>query len=182
MPDSLNACGFVFKTLKDADKAVDEEKRIKYIKEHLDYSQPESVLVIYNKMLKNKIFETPVGYAFLIETRNYLLSNRYINNSNVSDIEANNVFVQDESYNVKIPVKRNITPSNYEKLKSKYKTACITIGILIVMVIGMFVISMTSDNPNILNYKTAIENKYASWEQELTERERAVREKELKME
>lgn len=34
----------------------------------------------------------------------------------------------------------------------------------------MFMIAVNSDNPNILNYETTIINKYASWDQELTER------------
>lgn len=45
----------------------------------------------------------------------------------------------------------------------------------------MFVITLQSDNPNILNYRQAITNEYASWEQELTERENKVREKEQKL-
>ena len=50
--------------------------------------------------------------------------------------------------------------------------------LLVVLVLAMFVITLKSDNPNILNYRQAITNEYASWEQELTERENKVREKE----
>ena len=42
----------------------------------------------------------------------------------------------------------------------------------------MFAITLKSDNPNILNYKNAIVNQYASWEQELSEREKQLRQKE----
>jgi hypothetical protein len=35
--------------------------------------------------------------------------------------------------------------------------------------------------PNIINYKTAIMNEYASWEQELSEREAKVREREKEL-
>ena len=38
--------------------------------------------------------------------------------------------------------------------------------------------SLRSDVPTIVNYETAIVNKYSEWEQELSERERAVREAE----
>ncbi len=48
-----------------------------------------------------------------------------------------------------------------------------------VIVIGaMFAIALKSDVPNILNYREAIVNEYSEWEQELTQRERAVREAE----
>ena len=45
----------------------------------------------------------------------------------------------------------------------------------------MCAIASGSDNPNIINYRNAIVNEYASWEQELTEREKAVRRKEAEL-
>jgi len=48
-------------------------------------------------------------------------------------------------------------------------------------VIGMFAVAYTSEHPNILNYERVIVDKYASWEQDLTEREDAIREKELQL-
>ena len=53
--------------------------------------------------------------------------------------------------------------------------------VLVIAVIAMFVITLTSDQPNVLNYERALTNRYASWEQELTEREQAVREKEREL-
>lgn len=53
--------------------------------------------------------------------------------------------------------------------------------VLALAVVGMFAITLKSDNPNILNYEKQIINKYASWDQELTEREQAVREKERQL-
>ena len=49
------------------------------------------------------------------------------------------------------------------------------------MVIAMFVIAIKADNPNMLNYKTAVLNEYSEWEQELKDREQAVREKESEL-
>ena len=45
----------------------------------------------------------------------------------------------------------------------------------------MFVITIKSDNPNILNYETALQNRYSAWEQELNDREKAIKEKELEL-
>ena len=45
----------------------------------------------------------------------------------------------------------------------------------------MFAIASGSDNPNIINYRNVIVNEYVSWEQELTEREKAVRRKEAEL-
>ena len=46
---------------------------------------------------------------------------------------------------------------------------------------AMFVVAIKADNPNMLNYKTAVLNEYSEWEQELTQRENAVREKESEL-
>ena len=53
--------------------------------------------------------------------------------------------------------------------------------VMIVAIIAMFVITLNSDQPNILNYERNLQNKYASWEQELTQREQTVREKEREL-
>jgi hypothetical protein len=54
---------------------------------------------------------------------------------------------------------------------------CIT---LLLCVIGMFYVNSTINSPTILNYEEKILDKYSAWEQELTQREAAVKEKELK--
>ena len=53
---------------------------------------------------------------------------------------------------------------------------CIT---LLLCVIGMFYVSTTINSPTILNYEEKLIDKYSSWEQDLTEREKALKEKEL---
>ena len=53
---------------------------------------------------------------------------------------------------------------------------CIT---LLLCVLGMFYVNSTINSPTILNYEEKLIDKYSSWEQELTEREAAVKEKEL---
>lgn len=53
--------------------------------------------------------------------------------------------------------------------------------VMLVAIIAMFVITLNSDQPNILNYERNLQNKYASWEQELTRREQTVREKEREL-
>jgi hypothetical protein len=42
----------------------------------------------------------------------------------------------------------------------------------------MFIVAATSENDNIINYKRNVTNRFSSWEQDLTERERKVREAE----
>lgn len=65
--------------------------------------------------------------------------------------------------------------------KDGFKISVILNVLLILAVAAMFTITIRSDNPNILNYKRVITDKYAQWEQELTERENAVREREREL-
>lgn len=69
-----------------------------------------------------------------------------------------------------------------EKKKHDYKGRFITsliLNFILAIVVGaMFAIALTSAQPNILNYERALINKYAAWEQELTERENRLREQE----
>ena len=52
---------------------------------------------------------------------------------------------------------------------------------LIIIVIGMFIITIIGENVNILNYRYKIENEYSVWQQELEEREAVIREKEAEL-
>lgn len=54
-------------------------------------------------------------------------------------------------------------------------------AILVVCVVAMFAMALTSDSPTIVDYQSKLLNRYASWEQELTEREKAVSEKEQEL-
>ncbi|MBR5636431.1 MAG: hypothetical protein IKW81_05825 [Pseudobutyrivibrio sp.] len=58
------------------------------------------------------------------------------------------------------------------KLINKFLIVCVFT--LLLCVIGMFVVSLTINSPTILNYKEAITDEYASWKQQLDEREKAL--------
>ena len=78
-------------------------------------------------------------------------------------------------------VRQRIKPSRKNKTEDKLRISIMANIILVVLVLAMFIITLKSDNPNILNYKKAIINQYASWEQEISEREKAVKEKEREL-
>lgn len=97
--------GFAFASENEAEVAKKEREGIRYIKEKTNMSNPDMVLQIYNKMVREKMFVTSVGYAYLFDLQEYLRT-----------------------------------------------------------------------NPTILNYEEELLNHYSAWEQELTEREAALRE------
>ena len=81
------------------------------------------------------------------------------------------------------PARSRVKP---EAPKPKKKSIALPISVitnigLAAAVIAMFAVALNADQPNILNYENVIQNKYAAWEQELTEREQAIRQKELEL-
>ena len=47
--------------------------------------------------------------------------------------------------------------------------------------IVMFAIAATGSEPTVLNYERVLQNRYAEWEQQLSDREQVIREKEREL-
>lgn len=176
---TLTVGGYHFKTQEDAGLAKLEQQKIEYIEKRLNYDRPESVLAVYEKAIENRTFQTPVGIKYLEKLHQYLEENEAI------DVQIQPI-VLDTNFSRRVreqaaPARNRIKASvKKDKLKNKYRiSVCINI-LLLLMVAAMFYITLKSDNPNVLNYEKAITNKYASWEQELREREKQIKELERK--
>ena len=63
--------GFVFTDEAEAEQAKKEAHGIHYVEERADMHHPETVLEIYNKMVKQELFETAVGFTYLKELQEY---------------------------------------------------------------------------------------------------------------
>jgi predicted PurR-regulated permease PerM len=70
------------------------------------------------------------------------------------------------------------TKTIVKKYKERFYMLLVAVLILLGAVVFMFVITITSDSPTILNYKTKLENEYASWDEDLQKREDEVKHKE----
>lgn len=172
--------GFVFATLSDANIAREEIKKIKYIADKLDYQNPESVLSIYNKMIVNRVVVTPIGHAFLRELQMFLYASTEVNDDEVKDIPLYTVYGAKPGDLSKLD-SIYIKPKEKRTYRKEYITAVWVSIALGILVIAMFIITLQADNPNILNYKNALLDEYSAWEQDLTEREAVIREKEKEL-
>ncbi len=179
-PVDFNVSGFLFKTKADVDKANIDQKKIIYLEKKVSQTKPSEMKAIYEKALENKIFGTPVGWEYLILLRNKMKENG-INIDDLTPIPMEVSFTKaalPDDYVVKQRIK-------VEKPKKKIKfSVAISVFfniVMILLVIGMFAIAYTSESDNILNYKVNVTNRYAEWNQSLTERERAVRQKEKEL-
>lgn len=174
--------GYTFLTEKDAQLAKAEEKKIEFLEERIDYSRPEGILYVYEKTIRERMFKTPVGLEYLKKMRSYLLEQTEMNPADVPDIPLYTSF-DGEIREQPSPTRTRIKPSQKQEEKKKFRfTVSVILNIILVLsMISMFSISLNSDNPNIVNYERNLVDKYATWEEELTQREQAVREKEREL-
>ncbi|MBR1860577.1 MAG: hypothetical protein IJ796_01750 [Lachnospiraceae bacterium] len=173
--------GYAFYNDQDAVLAEAERKKVEYLHTHLNTSDPEKVLAVYSKAVSDRMFKTPIGIDFLREMQTYLIEQC---DYAPTDVPAIPLFVEYDKQlkDREVTDHRRIAGKKKEE-EPKEKVPFIFISVvfniaLIAAVIAMFVITLKSDQPNILNYETAIRNQYSYWEQELTEKEHALRVKE----
>ena len=184
---------------KEAEQAKKEIEGIKYIKTKTDMNDPEVVLQVYNKMIEQKLFETAVGYSYLKDLQEYLTTIPFIKNEDILPIPVTHPRLEASLKKQKREIAqkervRAVRARQREKKlakidrkaletesSGKLKISLCVNAILVVCVVAMFAMTLTSDSPTIVDYQSKLLNRYASWEQELTEREKAVSEKEQEL-
>ncbi len=173
------AGGFRFLSEEDAALARHELKKVQYLERHLDYQSISTIFQIYAKAVQDRTFQTPEGLAFVSKLRQKLLD---------SGIEEDALEPIAVYYDITprrlgdgYALLKKPEPKKEEEKPGRLRTSIILNVVLALLVAAMFALAMTGNNPNILNYKRALEDRYAEWEQDLTERENALREKELEL-
>ena len=185
MADKSVIDGFSFADDADISLASSEIEKIKYIAGRMNMDNPKGVFAVYDKLITSGIFVTPVGYEYLRTLQNYLYKSRDIPDEAIKEIPVPISYtralnLRSEEREEKMSAQREARTLR-KTFKNEYKVSLIVNIILVIMVIAMFIITLKADNPNMINYRTAILNQYSEWEQELNEREAAVKQKELEL-
>lgn len=178
--ESLSVGGYLFLTEKDAQLARAEEQKIEYLEERIDYNSPESIRYVYEKSIHERVFRTPVGLQYLKRQQEFL-KRQDAALDGLMDIPLYVTFGGELREHTN-PAHARVVPSGKrEGQRAGFAISVILNVMLVLAIISMFCISFLSENPNMLNYERTITNRYAAWDQELTEREQAVREKEREL-
>lgn len=193
--------GFEFSNLEEAMQAAKETEGVRYIRSKTDMENPKMVLEIYNKMVSQEMFETVVGFCYLKELQNYLYDSHVIADEMILPIKVEcfagrerTAAISEQFYEPEkkeppaAPVLPKVTESTQPQRKIvnvDYKLRSHMFGIasiiLTICVVLMFLIMATSGSPTILNYENQMIDKYEEWEQELEQREAAVKERERQL-
>lgn len=171
--------GYLFMNEADAALAAQEKKKIAYLEKHMDYHSAESVLRVYKKAVLERVFRTPVGLEYLRRLQKALIKCGEFEETEIPPIALYGTYEvrMRDSY---APVRPRVQPA--KKKGTPWPVLSVILNVILSLaVVSMFAITLKSENPNILNYEKQIMNKYAAWEQELTEREQTVREKEREL-
>jgi len=174
--DELVVGGYRFGTVADAETARMEQKKIVNVEQHLDYRKPENVLLVYNKAIDNRVFLTPLGISYLHRMQDQMVKCG-VPKEKIKPIPMYATFSNKTENNSSI--RRRMTSRGQKmEFKGRFITSVCVNVLLAAALAAMIVLAYVSDVPTIVNYKTAILNEYSAWEQELTDREQAVREAE----
>lgn len=174
--DDLVVEGYRFATLADAETGRMDLKRIKNLEDNLDYRKPQNVLQIYHRALETRVLQTPIGFTYLLTIQEHL-KRCGVPENKIKPIPLNMTFTNKTEANRSI---RRSVAARQPEYKGRFVTSVCLNVLMVIVIAAMFLISLKSDSPNIINYRRAIVNEYSEWEQELTEREQAVREAERK--
>lgn len=171
--------GYLFQTKTELQIAESERKKIDFLETKIDYNRPEMVLRLYEKAVNERVFKGPVGIAYLKKLQEYLLDSGIDATAQIPPIPVL------PAYGERVVFQKKSDKNKKEKAQvdyaSRFKMSLIINLVLVLAVIAMFFIAFKAGQPNILNYERVITNQYSKWEQDLTRREQAVKEKERQL-
>ncbi len=165
--------GFLFESEDVLTEAKKEFEGVRYMKARMDLQHPEQVLQVYRRTVEQQMFQTAVGRAYLRELQDYLHTMPQVPNESIPPIPiGDTVHVQDAAGTTKALREEN------DKSRRAFRWSVMVNVVAAAVIVVMFAIAASSNSPTVLNYENKLIDKYSAWEQQLTERENAVREKE----
>lgn len=172
--ETLIVDGFVFSTYKEAQIAVKEKQNIEVIRTRTSFSDSNAVFELYTKLIERNMFKTMVGYSFLFELRHLLTTEFGYDETELPTVKLPGRM----EYDTVSEINQGKMEAQIQALLLIKKRMTIVIVALAVMVLSMFVIAAINPNVGYLNTEKKILNKYSAWEEDLKQREQAVKEKE----
>lgn len=171
---------YQFELREDYEAAMQEKKGVEYLNSQTDYKNIGKVYTMYCELVQRKIFYTPVGLDYLRKLRTTIVNSGQYERNQIPSLYVPSGKKRDsarvERY-ISTKYKDKVTDldKKVDKMKNRCRTSIILNIIMVVMIIAMFAILTTSTNPNILNYERVLQDKYASWSEDLKEKEAELR-------
>lgn len=172
--------GFHFSSSKEYEEAKKELESVNLLRSKAELSNPRTVLKVYSKLLESETFHTPVGYAFLKDLQGIILKSQIIKPDDLPGIYI--VPISDSKEKTEL---NNLNLNQYKQQVKKQQTRLRNSRIinlfLVIIVIVMVIMTFYTDRTMFSNYKNQVIDQYASWEEELNNKEKELNEKELEL-
>ena len=179
MSKELIVGDYMFSTLEEANVAKLELDKIEKLTEKLGDADDDMLYKVYNRSIEKNTFRTPVGLEFMKALKKRLEKSRKIKDEVLPiPVSVNNLEIKEASEK-EVDIKK--VKNDAKKYSAFFRWSLFVNAILVIVVIALFVITSTSDNPNIINYENALIDKYSSWESELNENDKTLRAKEREL-
>ena len=183
--------GFYFETDELYEEAHKEKLAVAYLSKQVDLSDNKQALRLYQQAASQKLFSTVIGLTFLRDIEFRLKKDESIPKDQIMAVtvplkerppEKPSVSISSlqsgEGTSKKERQKKDAYPFNEKTEAGKYRRrfhgALAFVFILLATIGVMFFITLSSELPTIVNYRTRLNNEYASWDEELKEREAAL--------
>ena len=174
--------GYEFDNKASADTAKNELEMISKIKSQGNMSNHKIALSVYNKLLEDNLFKTPVGLEYLRSLQKELLAVKTIDKSEIKAIKINDEKNSEQQPDKKITeYSKNTdkTKKAAQKYKDKFVKSLIVNIVLVIVIAAMFLIVKYSHRFDEQAFREQIENEYISWQNDLEERESYIQQWEL---
>ncbi len=167
--------GHTFDDEKQLIAAKKEAEAVEYLRAKTDFGNMNNLIKLYNRILDRDMMETVVGIEFLKEIRETLIGSGMFTEEQVRPVpllpEVKKLKKRQETQ------KRSKERTLLERSERQNTILKVVCFFLVVLVIGMFAIVLTGTrSPLAIRYEEQILNKYASWAEELQEKEDYLRE------
>ena len=170
-----------FESREAYDRAKKEAEFIRKAEETMDLTDAKTALKLYNKIVKEKIFSSVLGYEFLFELRNVIIESGVAKAENLAAVPVREIIKTEndtlEDRSIEVEKFRHLYEGQ-KIINKKYK-----IGIIacVVVLIGFVLVNFKLEYSvftYFTNYKATMEeelvNKYEKWSEELQKREDAI--------
>ena len=177
----VNLSRYNFESREAYDRAKKEAEFIRKAEETMDLTDGKTALKLYNKIVKEKIFSSVLGYEFLFELRDVIIETGTAKAENLAPVPVREIIkVENDTLE-----DRSIEVEKYRQLyegqkiiNSKFKIGII---VCVVVLIGFVLVNFKLEYSvftYFTNYKATMEedlvNKYEKWSEELQKREDAI--------
>ena len=170
-----------FESREAYDRAKKEAEFIRKVEETMDIAEGKTALKLYNKIVKEKIFSSIIGYEFLVELRDIIGQTGTADPASLTPIPVREIIkmendtLSDRSLEVE---KYKQLYEGQRVLNKKFKIALVVFTLILV---GFVIVNLRMEYSvftYFTNYRATMEeeliDKYENWAEDLKRREQAL--------